>query len=151
MSALFPQSAHEYAVERIARALAEELPGEDYEGLLSRAGAIVAIADSLGIPFVALLRWAHYKTPQQEKSLLEFRRWAASYAEAMRELAAGDLEGPAPAPWEAARCAHCSEWLETEMQAASHVCHLMCPQCNAHSAQRVDGRWICANCGEVEP
>lgn len=151
MSELFPQTAREYAVDRIARALADELPGEEREALSARADAIVTIGDGLAIPFEALIRWAHYKTPQQEKSLLEFRRWAEIYASTMQALPAGDLEGPVRAPWEAARCAHCSEMLLTEAQAASHVCHLMCPQCSAHSAQRVNGRWICANCGEVEP
>jgi hypothetical protein len=153
VSELFPQSAREYAIERVARALAEELPGEEPAALSERADAIVAIGDSLGIPFEALIRWAHYKTPVQEKSLLEFRRWAEIYAATMRALPPGDLEGAAEetprAPWEPAPCGHCGEVLLTDAAAAAHVCHLVCPQCSAHSAQRVAGHWICANCGEV--
>lgn len=154
MSELFPQTPREYTLDRVARALAEELASaDDVEGLRSHADALCAIADSLEIPFEALIRWTHYRAPDKEWSQAEFRRWATSYASDMKALPAADLEGssgePPPAPWEPAPCGHCGEAILTDAAAASHICHILCPSCGGHSAQRVGEQWFCSHCGST--
>lgn len=152
MSELFPQTPREYAVDRVSRGLAEELPSSDLDGLRSHADALCAIAESLEIPFEALIRWTHYRAPNKEWSQAEFRRWATSYAADMKALTvpAVELEGegePARPPWIPAPCAYCSEVLLTEAQAASHICVAFCTRCYGHEMQRVGEHWFCSNCG----
>jgi hypothetical protein len=157
MSELFPQTAREYALERVARALYESLPpatpSADLapEALAARAETLIAIAESFGVTDEELLIWTRYRMPGKEWSGAECRRWCEKLVETKRELAArGTPVDAALDVWQPARCGHCAELLETEAQARSHVCHMLCTRCYAHSAQRVGGRWICANCGEVE-
>jgi hypothetical protein len=152
MSELFPQSAHEYEVSRIAAALANELPDAPPETLPERAAAFVAIADRYEVPFEALIAWVHYRGPKKEWSLAECRRWCETYVETARALqfqpqprakAEEDEEN-----WQLARCGHCGDLLETAAAAAAHVCRKTCKNC-AHEMRRGEsGRWVCTNCGE---
>jgi hypothetical protein len=85
MSELFPQSANEYALERVARALSDELPDEPREGLAGRAQTLWAIAERYGIPFEAAMLWMHTRAPEKQWSGAEFRRWCEKFAEAREE------------------------------------------------------------------
>jgi hypothetical protein len=152
VSELFPQTAREYALERVARALSETLPPEtpaadrDADALAWRAETLVAIAEHFGVTDEELLLWVRTRMPGKEWSGAECRRWCEKLAALKRELP----QAAASDSWAIARCGHCSELLETEAQARSHVCHVLCTRCYAHSAERVGERWVCANCGEVE-
>jgi hypothetical protein len=145
---LFPRSAAEADREQVTRALIAQLPAAALtDGISEHARALIAIAESFRVPIGALLNWIGYAMPGKEWSTREFERWSAKYAADI--ATAPELASAEKPAWTPARCGHCHEWLLTEAQAASHVCHMLCPTCCGHSAQRVNGRWLCANCGEV--
>lgn len=84
MSELFPQSENEYALDRVARALAEET-GEQGTTLTERAQMLWAIAERFEVPFEAALHWMHARAPGKQWSGAEFRRWCEKFAEAREE------------------------------------------------------------------
>ena len=151
MSDLFPQSAREYELQRIAAALGHEQPDAPPETLPERAAGFLAVADRYDVPFEALIAWVHNRDVAKQWSLAECRAWCEKYVETMRELKlereqARRMERPAEY-WDLARCAHGGELLETAAAAAGHICRRACKSC-AHEMRRENGRWKCPNCGE---
>ena len=111
----------EAALEQVERALGEEL-GDD-PLLRTRAESLVAIAIAEGIDVDDLIRWIHYRVPEKEWSLDEFRRWAKKLQETVQAL--------------------------TELQAAAN-CGQLCGNCFGSVAQRTsDGHWWCSHCGQI--
>src|SRR4051812_42101772 len=54
---LFSESAHEYERERVTRALRDELPEAEPQGLRERAEALCAIREHYDVPFEVLILW----------------------------------------------------------------------------------------------
>jgi hypothetical protein len=85
MSKLFPQTTREYALQRVTRALLDELSQQDPEMLGTRAESLVAIAEHYDVPFETLLAWAHTRVPGKQWSGAEWRRFCEKYIEMKRE------------------------------------------------------------------
>jgi hypothetical protein len=123
-----------------------------------RAENFVALVEHYGLKAEEFFVWIQTPRISNEWSLAEARSWCESMVAAQRDLAAmngqlllnGESDTPAPAPWQPARCGHCAVWLETEDDAARHLCEMLCPRCFARSAQRLNGHWVCTDCGELE-
>ena len=90
MSELFPQTTREYAIQRVTRALLDELPDQDRDTLAARAEGLLAIAEHFRIDFEDLLRWVHCHAPGKQWSGAEWRRWCEKYVEMRAEEAGRD-------------------------------------------------------------
>ena len=127
-------TAREEAVAWVRRALVSALPIDaKWEHLDEFCEALIGIAEQHKVPDESLIFWIHDHPAGKEWSLAAWRAWCERYAAAAAQL---PPEGSA------------SAGSPPERQETPDIG--ICPRCFANVVQRIDKRWWCPKCGEVQ-
>ena len=106
-------------------ALREELPDMRTAWLTERAETLLAIAEEHHIAAEQLIEWIHYRNPDKQWSTAEWLRWCLKYRDTLAAIHHLAQQ-------------HHDEWRK------------LCPGCYSHAAHRINDRWLCPECGEVQ-
>jgi hypothetical protein len=131
-----PRLLRDEARAWLERALVAAFPEDAVNAAqtLSEYGdSLFAIAEAFAIPDESLIFWVGDHPKGKDWSLASWRSWCERYA-AAAALLPPEATQTQPRPPEAA---------ETRDAA-------VCSRCYANVVQRIDKRWWCAKCGEVQ-
>ena len=129
--------AREAALDWTKRALLSALPiDEKWDKLDEFVESLVAIAEQFHVPDESLIFWIHDHPKGKEFNLASWRAWCQRYAEAAAQLPPEALRNEGSAP--------------DAQEPGDENAMGICTRCFANVVQRIDKRWWCPKCGEVQ-